>query len=73
MKQSSGDTMKNRIRVLRAEYRITQQELADKIGVSRQTINSIENERYSPSLELAFKVANIFEKAIEEIFVYEAP
>lgn len=60
--------MKNRIRVARAEVRMTQQQLADAIGVSRQTINAIESGKFVPSTLLALKMARIFEKNVEEIF-----
>lgn len=60
--------MKNSIKVERAKKNITQQELADKVGVSRQTINSIEAERYVPSTVLALKIANIFSRTVNEIF-----
>ena len=60
--------MKNRLRVLRAEKKWSQAELAERLGVSRQTINAIETEKYEPSLSLAFKVAMLFGKSIEEIF-----
>lgn len=63
--------MKNRIKVARAECNISQGELAEKIGVSRQTINSIETGRYIPSTVLALKIARTFEKTIEEIFQLE--
>ena len=63
--------MDNEIRVCRARERITQGELADAVGVSRQTIISIENGRYDPSLDLAFKLANFFNMSIEDIFHYE--
>ena len=63
--------MKNRIRDLRVERNMTQEELAEIIGVSRQTINAIEKEKFDPSLPTAFKMAKLFEKAIEEIFTYE--
>ena len=63
--------MKNRIKVLRAEHDLTQQELAGKIGVSRQTINAIEKGKFDPSLPLAFKLAHLFNQKIEEIFVYQ--
>ena len=63
--------MKNRLRVLRAEYNWSQAELADRVGVSRQTINAIETEKYDPSLPLAFKLAQLFGKPIEEIFLVE--
>jgi len=61
--------MKNNIRILRAEKRITQAELAEKLNVSRQTINAIENEKYDPSLSLAFKISSMFNKPVEEIFI----
>jgi len=60
--------MKNRLRVLRAERDWSQAELAERLGVSRQTVNAIENGKYDPSLPLAFKMAAIFEMSIEEIF-----
>jgi len=60
--------VKNRLRVLRAEKEWSQAQLADRLGVSRQTINSIENGKYDPSLPLAFKLANLFRIQIEDIF-----
>ncbi|MCL1050314.1 helix-turn-helix transcriptional regulator [Shewanella abyssi] len=60
--------MKNRLKVLRAERDWTQADLADKLEVSRQTINAIEKGKYDPSLPLAFKVARLFEMPIEAIF-----
>jgi putative transcriptional regulator len=60
--------VKNRLRVLRAEREWSQAELAERLAVSRQTINAIETERYDPSLPLAFKIARLFEKLIEEVF-----
>lgn len=60
--------MKNELRVLRAKHNITQAELAEKLGVSRQTINAIETEKYDPSLPLAFKVAKTFGCRIEDVF-----
>jgi putative transcriptional regulator len=63
--------MKNRLRVLRAERNWSQAELADQLGVSRQTVNAIENGKYDPSLPLAFKMAVLFEMPIEEIFEAE--
>ena len=60
--------MKNKLRELRAAKEWSQGDLADKLGVSRQTINAIETEKYDPSLPLAFKVAKLFKKSIEEIF-----
>ena len=63
--------MKNRIRVERAEKRITQQELAEQCGVSRQTINAIEAGKFIPSTLLALKIARTFGKQVEEIFELE--
>ena len=60
--------MKNRLRELRAAKKWSQADLADKLGVSRQTINAIETEKYDPSLPLAFKVARLFKLPIEGIF-----
>ena len=64
--------MKNRIKVLRAEHDLTQAELADKLDVSRQTINALETGKYDPSLPLAFKLARLFGRQIEDIFLDEA-
>ena len=63
--------MKNRIRVARAERRITQQQLADAVGVSRQTVNAIESGRFIPSTILALKVARVFDQPVENIFTLE--
>ena len=63
--------MKNRLRVLRAERNWTQAELSERLGVSRQTINAVETERYEPSLGLAFKIARIFETSVEQVFFPE--
>jgi putative transcriptional regulator len=60
--------VKNRLKILRAEQDWSQADLADKLNVSRQTINAIETEKYDPSLPLAFKIAELFGKKIEEIF-----
>lgn len=60
--------MKNELRVLRARRDLSQAELAEKLGVSRQTVNAIETGRYDPSLSLAFKIAALFERPIEVIF-----
>ena len=60
--------MKNRLRVLRAEHSWTQAELADRLEVSRQTVNAIETGKYDPALPLAFRIARLFGKSIEEIF-----
>lgn len=63
--------MKNKIRVARAEERMTQQQLADAVGVSRQTINAIESGKFVPSAVLALKIAQNFGKSVEEIFFLE--
>lgn len=63
--------MKNRLKVLRAEKNLTQEELADIIGVSRQTINAIEKEKFDPSLPTAFRISILFDLKIEEIFNFE--
>ena len=60
--------MKNRLRVLRAEREWSQAELAQRLSVSRQTVNAIETEKYDPSLPLAFAIAKLFGKLIEEVF-----
>ena len=60
--------MKNRLRELRATKEWSQSDLAERLGVSRQTVNAIETEKYDPSLPLAFKVARLFKLSIEEIF-----
>ena len=60
--------MKNRLRVLRAECSWSQSELASRLGVSRQTVNAVENGKYDPSLPLAFKVSRVFGQPIEQIF-----
>jgi putative transcriptional regulator len=64
-------TLKNKLPVLRAARRWTQQEVADRLGISRQTIVSIEANRYNPSLILAFEIAKLFEVDINEVFQYE--
>ncbi len=63
--------MKNMLKVERAKLNITQQDLADKVGVSRQTINSIEAERYVPSTVLAIKISKVFKTTVNEIFKIE--
>jgi putative transcriptional regulator len=60
--------MKNRLRVLRAERDWSQGDLADRLEVSRQTVNALENEKYDPSLPLAFRIAALFRARIEDIF-----
>lgn len=62
--------MKNKLRQLRAEHNWSQASLAEKLDVSRQTVNAIENGRYDPSLPLAFKIASVFNLSIEEVFEY---
>lgn len=63
--------MEQRIKELRASFGWTQEQLSEKLGVSRQTIISIENGRYKPSLELAYKIAKSFQLSIEEVFIFE--
>lgn len=63
--------MENKIKEFREKYKYTQEELAKRLGVSRQTIISLENGRYNPSINLAFKISRIFETSIEDIFIYE--
>ena len=64
--------MKNQLKELRSERGWSQADLAEQLGVSRQTVNAIETEKYDPSLPLAFKIAKLFEKKIEEIFSFES-
>jgi putative transcriptional regulator len=63
--------MKNKLRVYRAMHDLTQEQLADKIGVSRQTVIAIESDKYLPSLGLALKIARFFKVKVEDIFTYE--
>jgi putative transcriptional regulator len=63
--------MKNRLEEIRKKRGIRQEELADILGVSRQTIGSLENGRYNPSIVLAFKISRFFEMPIDEIFIYK--
>ena len=63
--------MKNRIEEIRKEKGIRQEEFAKSMGVSRQTISSLENGRYNPSIMLAYKIAKFFEMTIEDVFVFE--
>lgn len=63
--------MKNRIEEIRKEKGIRQEEFAKSMGVSRQTISSLENGRYNPSIMLAYKIAKYFEMTIEEVFVFD--
>jgi putative transcriptional regulator len=60
----------NRIKVLRAEFGMTQEDLAQKTGVTRQTIFAVEHNKYVPSLELAFKIAGVFKQPLENVFNY---
>jgi putative transcriptional regulator len=67
----SGGLVTNEIRTLRfANGEMTQQELADSVGVTRQTINAIERNKYSPSLEVAFRIARVFDVSLERVFQY---
>ena len=63
--------MKNKIEEIRKERGIRQEEFAKALGVSRQTISSLETGRYNPSIQLAFKIARYFGMTIEEVFIYE--
>lgn len=63
--------MKNNVKEIRETMGLSQGKLGEVLGVSRQTINSLENGRYNPSIELAFKLAHTFNTSIEEIFIYE--
>jgi putative transcriptional regulator len=63
--------MKNKLRVFRAMHDITQESLAGMLGVTRQTVISIESGRYDPSIELAFRIARLFNVNIEDVFTYE--
>ena len=65
--------MKNRLKVLRAERDWSQQDLGERLGVSRQSVNAIEKGRYDPSLPLAFKIADVFALTIEEVFIKDQP
>ena len=63
--------MKNRVRELRKNQKLTQEELAELIGISRQAINAIEKEKFDPSLPTAFKMARLFKISIEDLFLYD--
>ncbi|MFC1965584.1 helix-turn-helix transcriptional regulator [Chloroflexota bacterium] len=63
--------MKNKLKVYRAMHDLTQEALAEKLGVTRQTIISIEKGKYDPSLELTFKIARLLKVNIEDVFIYE--
>jgi len=60
--------MKNRLKVLRAEHGWTQQDLGDRLGVSRQAVNALETEKHDPSLDLAYRIAAVFARPVEDIF-----
>jgi putative transcriptional regulator len=69
----AGTPIHNNIRKLRFEHgEMTQKQLADHVGVTRQTIVAIENAKYSPSLELAFRIAHVFEVPLTDVFIYDA-
>ena len=68
---SGEKLLSNRIRVLRAEKKMTQKDLAKKVGVSRQTIISTEKGNYTPSLVLGFEIANVFDVGIDDVFQYK--
>ena len=63
--------MKNKVKELRKSQKLTQEELAELIGISRQAINAIEKEKFDPSLPTAFKMAKLFKTSIEDLFTYE--
>ncbi len=63
--------MENIIKKLRKDARLRQEDLANELGVTRQTIIAIENDKYDPTLELAIKISNFFKKTVNEIFLYE--
>ena len=63
--------MKNILKILRAQHDLSQAALSEQLGVSRQTINAIEKGKYDPSLPLAFKIARLFERPIEDVFQYK--
>lgn len=60
--------MKNRLKVLRAEHNLTQDELGKLLGVSRQAVNALETEKHSPSLDLAYRISTVFKQPVEQIF-----
>ena len=62
--------MKNKLKVYRAMHNLTQEQLADKLGITRQTVIAIESDKYLPSLGLAFKLAELFKVKVEDIFIY---
>jgi putative transcriptional regulator len=70
MTSPSTARISNCIRALRTDASLTQQDLADRIGVTRQTVNAIEGDKYSPSLEVAFRIARVFDVPLEKVFQY---
>lgn len=66
--ENLGQWMKNNLKVLRAQHNFTQEDLASKLGVTRQTIIAIERDKYLPSLQLAFKLATLFNVKVEDVF-----
>lgn len=72
LKAESRDGMKHRVKELRSNMGWTQDQLSERLGVSRQTVISIENGRYNPSLELAYKIAKTFRCSIEDVFLFES-
>ena len=69
--REKGGGMNNRIQELRKERRIRQEDLADAVGVTRQTIISLENGKYNASLQLAYRIARFFDRQIEQVFLFE--
>jgi putative transcriptional regulator len=69
MAREAAVSVKNRLKVLRAEHDLSQADLAERLGVSRQTINAIETEKYDPSLPLALKIGRLFGQCVERIFL----
>ncbi len=71
MKNEPGSQFRCKLKVYRAMHNLTQEQLADKIGVSRQTVIAIESDKYLPSLGLAFKIARVFKVKVEDVFTYQ--
>lgn len=71
MRERGGPLLRNRLEEIRRKSGFTQEDLAEKLQVSRQTISSLEKGRYNPSIILAFKIARLFGRSIEDIFIYE--
>jgi len=69
MKNKQSFSLRNKIKIYRAMHNLTQEELADKIGVTRQTVIAIESDKYLPSLGLAFKISRLFKVKVEDIFI----